>query len=251
MEIFQSGEVKIAYEDIGAGRPVVLVHGFASDGRTNWRDTGWVQTLNDAGYRCVVMDNRGHGKSQKLYDPAFYPAKIMAGDVAGLIEHLDLGSVPVIGYSMGARIAAFVALNYPQVINGAVFGGLGINMIHGLGGSQDIVEGLLAPSLGDVKTSLGRRFRIFAEQSGGDLRALAACMASSRDPIGKKDMAGIKIPVLVAVGSDDEIGGSAKQLADLLPNGEALDIPNRDHMRATGDRVFKVGVLDFLARITS
>lgn len=251
MVTFQSGDVTIAYETYGTGKPIILVHGFASNGKTNWLDTGWVETLIEAGYRCVSMDNRGHGNSQKLYDPAFYPAKKMAGDVAGLIKHLGLGPVPVMGYSMGARISAFVALNHPEVIKTAVFGGLGINMIHGLGGSEDIVEGLLAPRLEDVKTGVGRRFRIFAEQTGGDLRALAACMAASRDAISEQDIAGIKIPVLVAVGSDDEIGGSARELADLMVRGQALEIPDRDHMRATGDRVFKAGVLDFLARVAS
>ena len=56
------------------------------------------------------------------------------------------------------------------------------------------------------------------------------------------------MPVLVAVGTKDDVAGSAQELAALLPHGQALDIPGRDHMLAVGDRVFKQGVLDFLAQ---
>ena len=58
----------------------------------------------------------------------------------------------------------------------------------------------------------------------------------------------IVVPLLIAVGTSDDIAGSAHGLAQIIPNSEVLDIPNRDHMRAVGDRVYKEGVLDFLAR---
>ena len=56
----------------------------------------------------------------------------------------------------------------------------------------------------------------------------------------------MRTPVLVAVGSKDVIAGSAHELAALIPGAKALDIPNRDHMLAVGDKVFKAGVLKFL-----
>ncbi len=249
MARFQSEGIEIAYEVYGSGKPIILVHGFASNGTINWVDTGWVQTLNEAGYAPVVIDNRGHGKSEKLYDPELYPARVMARDVAGLIKHLHydrtFGPVPIMGYSMGARICAFVAMQNPHLVSSAVFGGLGINMIHGLGGSEEIVQGLLAPSLSEVNSSTGRMFRIFAEHTKSDLRALAACMLSSRDPISAEALSTIAAPVLVAVGDIDTIGGSAEELAQILPAGEALVLEGRDHMRATGDKKFKTGVVEF------
>jgi len=54
--------------------------------------------------------------------------------------------------------------------------------------------------------------------------------------------------VLIAVGSNDEIAGSAEKLGEIIPGSEVLDIPNRDHMRAVGDKVYKSGVTDFLSR---
>jgi len=251
MASFYSDGIEIAYESHGEGKPVVLVHGFASNGRVNWVETGWVEALNEAGYRAVIMDNRGHGDSEKLYDPDKYPAREMAGDVARLIHHLGIGPAPVMGYSMGARITAFVALDNPDAISAAIFGGLGINMVHGMRDPDEIISALQADSVDEVSHPTGRQFRHFAEHTGSDLQALAACMQSSRDPIAEEDVRRIEVPALVAVGSEDEVAGSPGELADLLPHGEALVIERRDHMRATGDKKFKAGVLEFLAQVTS
>jgi pimeloyl-ACP methyl ester carboxylesterase len=91
-------------------------------------------------------------------------------------------------------------------------------------------------------------FRSFAEQTRSDLKALAACIRGSRQTLTREQVAAIRAPVLVAVGTKDTIAGSAQELAALLPSGVALDIPGRDHMLAVGDKVFKSAVLDFLAR---
>jgi len=249
MPYFSSESINIAYEVYGEGAPVVLVHGFASNGHVNWVATGWVEALVKAGYQAITIDNRGHGASEKLYDSALYPARKMAVDVINLIDHLGVQRAALMGYSMGARISAFAVLSAPERLCCAVFGGLGINMVHGLSDSSDIVSALLAPTLGEVTHKTGRQFRIFAEHTQSDLKALAACMASSRDPIGKEDIAKISMPVLVAVGSEDAVGGRPEPLAGLMPNGDALVIEGRDHMRSTGDPQFKAGVLDFFSRV--
>ena len=74
MHHFQSGDVRIAFIAEGAGPPVLLIHGFASCVSTNWVEPGWVSLLVGRGFRVVAFDNRGHGKSAKLYDPALYGA---------------------------------------------------------------------------------------------------------------------------------------------------------------------------------
>lgn len=249
MPHFSSDSVDIAYKTYGEGRPIILVHGFASNGQVNWVATGWVESLVGAGYQVITIDNRGHGDSEKLYDEKYYSARLMARDVAHLIDHLELGQTAVMGYSMGARISAFVAIDAPEKVSCVVFGGLGINMIHGLSNSSEIIEGLLAPTLGAVTDKAGRMFRIFAEHTKSDLKALAACMASSRDPISAEVIAQVPVAALVAVGSDDEVGGEPGPLAEVLPYGEAFVIEGRDHMRATGDKQFKNSVLEFLGRV--
>lgn len=248
MPHFQSEGYEIAYAIYGEGPTILLVHGFGSNGKVNWVDTGWVDSLVDAGYRVVTIDNRGHGKSEKIYDTEAYPSSEMAKDSVNLIRYLGLKQVAIMGYSMGARISAYASMQAPELMKCAIFGGLGENMIKGLRNSSVIVDALLAPSLEAVTDKTGRMFRIFAEHTKSDLKSLAACMGSSRQRITEDDVSAIKVPVLVAVGSDDEVGGRPEPLAALMEQGESLVIDGRDHMRATGDKQFKQGVLSFLER---
>jgi pimeloyl-ACP methyl ester carboxylesterase len=244
---FRHDDVEIAFLDEGEGEPIVLVHGFASNAAVNWVQPGWFAFLKDAGRRVIALDNRGHGASTKLYDPAAYHSALMAGDVHALLDHLDLGRADVMGYSMGARITAFLALQNPQRVRSAIFGGLGSRLIDGTGVPDDVAQALEAPSLAAVSDPRARMFRNFAEQTKSDLRALAACMRGSSQTLTPAEVATIQVPALVALGTKDVIGGSAPELATLLPAGQALEIPGRDHMTAVGDKVFKQGVLSFLA----
>lgn len=248
MPQFTHNGVEIAFFDQGEGEPIVLVHGFASTKEVNWIVPGWVATLTDAGRRAIALDNRGHGASAKLYDPAAYLSNIMAEDVRALIDHLGLPRADVMGYSMGARIAAFLALGHPKRVRSAILGGLGMGLINGVGDPERIAQGLEAPRLADVSDPGARQFRSFAEQTRSDLRALAACMRGSRQTLSREEAGRIAIPLLVAVGSKDAIAGPPEELASLVPNAQALVIPNRDHMLAVGDKIYKAGVLDFLNR---
>ncbi len=247
MRRFEHGGVEIAFLDEGQGDPVVLVHGFASTAAVNWVHPGWVATLTKAGRRVIALDNRGHGASTKLYDPAAYHSVRMAEDVRGLLDHLELGQADVMGYSMGARIAAFFALAHPARLRRAVLGGLGARLVDGVGLSESVAQALEAPSLADVHDRTARTFRAFAEQTESDLAALAACIRGSRQTLTREQAASIRAPVLVAVGTKDVVAGSPHELAALLPAGRALDIPGRDHMLAVGDKVFKQAVSSFLA----
>ena len=248
MQTFQHDEVEIAFLDEGEGDPIVLVHGFASTAAVNWIHPGWVATLKGAGRRVIALDNRGHGASSKLYDPAAYHSALMAGDVRALLDHLALARADVMGYSMGARIAAFLALQNPERVRGVIFGGLGGHLVEGVGIPERVAQALEAPSLAAVTDPQGRMFRAFAEQTKSDLRALAACIRGSRQTLTREQVASIRAPSLVAIGSNDAIAGSPQELAALLPHGRALEIPGRDHMTAVGDKLFKAGVLEFLGQ---
>ena len=246
MAHFASGEVEIAYLDEGDGDPIVLVHGFASTKEVNWLHPGWVATLTRDGRRVIALDNRGHGASGKLYDPSAYHSATMADDVRALLDHLKIEQADVMGYSMGARITAFLAVKHPGRVRSAILAGLGIRLVEGVGLPESIADALEAPSLDEVRDPTGRVFRIFADQTRSDLRALAACIRGSRQTLGRAEVASIRVPVLVAVGTKDQVAGSAQELAALIPGARALDIPDRDHMLAVGDKVFKTGVIDFL-----
>jgi pimeloyl-ACP methyl ester carboxylesterase len=251
MESFDSGGVRIAYLDVPAakepGDPVLLIHGFASTHAVNWVNTLWVKTLTGAGYRVIALDNRGHGQSEKLYDPAQYHSSIMAEDARRLLDHLGVERADVMGYSMGARIAAYLALQHPARMRSVMLGGIGIKLVEGVGLPIGIADAMEAPSVESLTDPMQRMFRAFAEQTKSDLKALAACMRGSRQVLSREEVAQIKAPALIAVGTKDTVAGSAQDLAALLANARALDIPGRDHNLAVGDRAHKEGVLAFLA----
>jgi pimeloyl-ACP methyl ester carboxylesterase len=248
MQTFDSAGVRIAFIDEGSGEPVVLIHGFASSVKDNWIDPTWTEFLTRNGFRVVAFDVRGHGMSEKLYQREAYGAPLMAEDARRLLDHLGIGRADVMGYSMGARITAFLALRHPDRVRSAIFAGLGGNMVRPMAGTGPIAHALEADSIDDVTNATARTFRAFAEKTGSDLKALAACIRSSREPITREMVATLEPPVLVVTGSEDVIGGRAEELAAMIPNAEALTVPRRDHMRTVGDRVYKDGVLAFLRR---
>jgi pimeloyl-ACP methyl ester carboxylesterase len=245
---FASNGVDIAYELYGQGDPVLLIHGFASNGFVNWRSTSWVDLLEKAGRMVVTVDNRGHGQSGKPLTSEAYDAVTMAEDSRALLDHLAIPQADVIGYSMGARLAVILAIEHPERVRSLVLAGLAANMMHGLPGDEEIADALLAPQLSAVEGGVGRAFRMFAEQTRSDLAALAACIRASRQKIAPEQLARISCPVLVVAGSNDEIAGALAPLVEAIPGAEGLSLKGRDHMKAVGDREFKLAVLDFLDR---
>ncbi len=251
MEFFSSDGVSIAYADFaptvsGPGDPIVLVHGFASNHAVNWVNTLWTKTLSGAGRRVIALDNRGHGQSQKLYDPDAYSSDIMAQDVRRLMDHLGIERADVMGYSMGARITAHLALANPERVRSALLGGLGIHLVEGVGLPLGIADAMDAPDLAGLTDPMQRMFRAFAEQTGSDLKALAACIRGSRQTLTPAQVGRIAVPTLISVGTRDAVAGDGHQLAALIPGARAVDIPGRDHNLAVGDRVHKEAVLAFL-----
>jgi pimeloyl-ACP methyl ester carboxylesterase len=248
MPSFNNAEVEIAYLDEGEGDPIVLVHGFASTKDVNWVYPTWVSHLRQAGRRVIALDNRGHGQSAKLYDAEEYHIGTMAGDVRALMDHLAIARCDIMGYSLGGRITAFLARYHADRVRRAIFGGIGLGLIAGGGPGENVAHALEAASIDSVTDKMGRTFRAFADQTRSDRRALAACLRGSRRLMTKDEAEAINVPVLIAVGTKDDIAGSASELAAIIAGAEVLDIPGRDHMRAVGDKVYKEGVLKYLSR---
>lgn len=248
MPSFRHDGMETAYLDEGEGEPVVLVHGFASNKEVNWVQPGWVAALTGAGRRAIALDNRGHGASSKPHDVGAYSLDKMGGDVVALMDHLEFERADVIGYSMGGRVAGLVASTYPARVRSAVIAGIGIRLTAEGFNSDKIAAALEAPNVADVTDPVALGFRLFADQTKSDRKALAACMRNPDRTITREAAAAISVPVLVATGSKDDIAGSGAELAALIPGAKNLEIPGRDHMRAVGDPVFKQGVLDFLGQ---
>ena len=171
----------------------------------------------------------------------------MAGDVLALMDHLHLGKVHLIGYSMGARICAHLTLKHPERVQTLLLGGLGVHLVDGGGLPLGIADAMEAPTLESLSDPMQRMFRAFADANGSDLKALAACIRGSRESLTAADVGHIHVPTLVSVGTNDPIAGSPDELAMLMPNARAFAIQGRDHNLAVGDRTHKEAVLAFIA----
>ncbi len=246
MQKFNSDGVEIAFDVWGEGPPILLIHGFASNLQVNWVATGWVKTLVAEGRQVIAIDNRGHGHSEKLYDSAKYSAPMMADDAARLLQHLKIKKADVMGYSMGARISAFITMQHPDLVRRVVFAGLASRMITGIDGSDNIAEALEAEDRPRTIDRAAMAFRIFAEQTGSDLKALAACIRSSRVKIKEEALAQIRVPVLVVAGELDDIAGNVEGLTSIIHGSQGVVLPKRNHMNAVGDSGYKAAVLEFL-----
>ncbi|HWU26984.1 MAG TPA: alpha/beta hydrolase [Rhizomicrobium sp.] len=241
--------VRIAYEAVGAGETVVLVHGFAASRVQNWKQPGWYETLASAGYRVVAMDCRGHGDSDKPHDPAAYDHAIMAEDVVAVMEASNSAPAFLMGYSMGGFLGIHVLMDHPDMLRKLVIGGVGASYFGRAFGPRDaIADALVVADKSEITDPIQRQFREFAEQSGKDRVALAACMRANRRPFTPGELKRSKKPVMVVCGEYDTLTGEPGPLADAFADGRAVVVPRRDHMTTVGDRVYKQAALDFFRR---
>jgi pimeloyl-ACP methyl ester carboxylesterase len=239
--------VRIAYETVGEGEPVVLVHGFAASRAQNWQGPGWYETLSGAGFRVVAMDCRGHGDSDKPHDASAYDHTIMAEDIVAVMETANAHPAYLMGYSMGGFLSMHVLMDHPDLIKKLVVGGVGSAYFGRALNSRDaIAEALIIEDKEAIKDPIQKRFREFAEQTGKDRVALAACMRGNRRPFTADELKQSQRPVLVVCGENDVLSGAPQPLADAFADGRAVLVPKRDHMTTVGDKVYKKAVLEFL-----
>ena len=238
--------MRIAYEVVGEGAPVLLIHGFAASRVQNWKNPGWYETLTGAGYQVIAMDCRGHGESDKPHEPAAYDHDFMAADAAAVIEATASAPVFLMGYSMGGFISMRLLLDHPDILKKVVIGGVGETYLHGQTEQRGaIAAALVEPDRDKITDPTAKAFRIFAEQSGKDLLALAACMRGNRKSYSAADLARSTRSVLVVCGETDTLTGPPGPLAAAFADGRAVTVAQRDHMTAVGDKVYKRAVLEF------
>ena len=253
MATFKSGGLDIAFDDIqpDADKTVLLIHGFATSRAENWRRLGWYGAFERKGYRVVALDQRGHGESDKPHDPAAYSREALLGDIVGLMDHLGLGRVDLMGYSMGARMALQTAINHPGRIDNLIVGGVGGRMFElpdpAKAPTMTMAEAMQAADPESIPDKTLQGFRLFADSQGEDRLALAAFtegrMGGGFD---KDDLFAIRAPTLVVAGSRDEMAGDPQALADLIPGAKAVTLPACDHFSAIPHALYKAAVFDFL-----
>jgi pimeloyl-ACP methyl ester carboxylesterase len=242
--------IQLAYEQTdpviaGERCAVLLLHGFASDHVDNWVKPGIVDALVATGRRVIATDARGHGASEKPHDPARYADDTMVRDAQAVLDELDVAGVDVVGYSMGALVAARLATVDPRV-HALVIGGAGGKLRRDSTDSGDggLAAALLVDDPDRITHPVGRAFRVFADQSGADRYALAAFERSTSLAF-DVDFDAIMVPTLVLIGDRDRRAGSPEELAGRIP-GAQLEIVPGDHLSAPADPAFVRALVEFL-----
>lgn len=246
MAEFVSDGVTIAYDDVGSGRPVLLVHGFSSNRDEAWKRTGWYAAFERRGQRVVALDLRGHGQSGKPHEAEAYGRASMVGDILRLMDHLDLGRVDLIGYSMGAHLSLALALSDQDRLSNLVLGGVGGRMFQPRETGPLMAEAMRADDPESITDPMLRSFRHFADEQGEDRLALAACTEAMRAAPDRDDLFTISVPTLVAAGARDELAGDPQELADAIPGAKAITLAGCDHFNAIPHALLKAAVFDFL-----
>jgi pimeloyl-ACP methyl ester carboxylesterase len=243
-----SDGVDIAYDCVGDGLPVVLIHGFGANRNITWANTQWYQTLQRAEHKLIAIDCRGHGESEKPHSPADYDEGRMTMDVIAVLVALEIPEVDLIGYSMGGKLAIRLMHDAPGRVRRAILGGIGENYFHpSEEKSEAIAQGLLAKDPAAIADSTPREFRAFCEKAGDDLIAMAACVRRPRHVFAPEELHALTQPVLVVCGDSDNMAGSPEPLARAFRDGRALVIEKRNHHSTVGDRGFKDAAVAFLA----
>jgi pimeloyl-ACP methyl ester carboxylesterase len=240
---------RLAYRVEGEGPAVLLMHGFAATAERNWVGPGIFGALVATGRRVIAYDARGHGNSDKPHDPEAYAHGAMTRDAQAVLDHFDVSSVDVVGYSMGAINASRLVPREPRS-RSLVLGGIGGRLLSDPLDRTRIAAALEARAGAVESDATGRSFREFAERSGNDLGALAALQKSRRYGAARRDaFAEIHVPTLVVAGADDRLAGSPADLGDAIPNAVAEVVPG-DHLSAVGRRELTAAIVEFLARVS-
>ena len=224
-----SDGIELAWHELGEGRPVVLLHGLFSNAETNWLKFGHAAEIASRGFKVVMPDLRAHGESGAPYDSAYYPPDILVRDGLELIAHLGLTDYDLGGYSLGGRTAA------RMVIMGATPKRL---VISGMGLRGMLNTGRRGEHFRKILTGLGTHERgspewlaeAFLKTTGGDPKAMLPLLDSFVDS-DEEMLRSISMPTLVLSGAEDQDNGPAQALAELLPQGQYVEVPG-NHMSA-------------------
>lgn len=226
---------------------LILLHGFCMTAESNWAKTDWLEKLVESHY-VIGLDIRGHGRSDKPHLADVYPASVMATDVLALADKLNITQFSLIGYSMGARMATFLASAQPARVDKLVIAGQAESLLSGIGGTDAIAMALRAPSLKSIKHPKLRQFRMLAEMGDNDLAALAACIDAPTPSITKAHLANISAQTLIIVGEHDQMAGDPHAVTQHFQTGIGAVIPECNHFTALTNQAFIDTATDFITR---
>jgi pimeloyl-ACP methyl ester carboxylesterase len=234
---------RLAWREMGEGRPLVLLHGFFSNAFTNWIRYGHAETISAKGYRVIMPDLRAHGDSAKPHDPEAYPPDILAQDGLALIEHLGLDDYDLGGYSLGARtvVRMHVLGARPRRL---IISGMGLSGLTDLSSRARHFRHILENLGQHEQGSPAWMAEAFLKTTKGDPEALILILNVFTDtPV--EALEAIAVPTLILAGEEDQDNGSHEQLAALLPDADHVEVPG-GHMSCIVQPEFGAAIADWL-----
>lgn len=239
-----SDGVRLAWRELGEGRPVVLLHGLFSDGQTNWLKFGAAQAVATKGLRVIMPDLRAHGLSDRPQDASAYPRGILARDLHELVAHLGLTNFDLGGFSLGARTTV-QAVGEGAAPRRAVLAGMGIEGLSDWNRRQAFFHEAIA------QFDLARRgdpwwMAIQFMKTMKIDRVAAGHLLRTFEDAHPEWVQAFTMPTMVLCGTEDEDNGSAPMLADALPDGRYVAIPGT-HMSSVTKPEFGTALAEFLA----
>ena len=193
--------VRIAWREIGEGRPLLLIHGYFSEADTNWIKFGHAGLLAIAGYRVIMPDLRAHGLSGKPHDPVHYPKDILADDQFALIDHLGLTDFDLGGYSLGGRTVARMLARGCKPRR-AIISGMGLQGLTSTDKRGDHFRHILDNLGKHEKGTPAWMAEAFLKTTGGDAVALR-CILDTFVDISEEQLHVFDLPIVVICGEDD------------------------------------------------
>lgn len=261
-KFFNSNGVRIHYLEAGEGVPVLMMHGFSGTAERQFGTPGVIRALA-ANYRVLAIDGRGHGQSDKPYDPAVYGPE-MGQDLLRLQDHIGVTRSHMVGYSLGAMVLANLVCHRPERFLSCVLGGatgrfnwseakqrqLELEAAELAEGSQRSQILRLWPEGRDLPDEdyIAERSRL--SLAGQDVRALAASrLGGGRLVVRPEQMKSVQVPVLGIVGTDDPYTDDFHELEQIMPKLEVKRIEGADHSNTTARREFSTELLRFFETI--
>ncbi len=216
-EFHSARGTRLAVHRLGAGRPLLLLHGLFSSAEVNWIKYGTAQHIAAAGFEIIMPDLRAHGASAAPQHPSDYPAGVLVTDLQALVRSLGLGDYDLGGFSLGARVAlgGVLAGLAPRRL---VLGGMGLegltNWHRRTAHFLDVIDRFGTIRRDDPAYAAQQ----FMKTMKIDPRAARLLMLSVGG-VRRADFAAVAMPVLVVCGADDRDNGSPIALAEALAHG--------------------------------
>jgi pimeloyl-ACP methyl ester carboxylesterase len=226
MFVVSEDGTRIAYEVVGTGRPLVLLHGFTAD-HTIWREVGYVERL--AGRQLILIDGRGHGRSDKPHAPEAYDLARCATDVAAVLNDIGAAKADICGHSLGGTIALAFAAHHRNRVRSLV-----VNGAHPFGQDLSLLRAVTSVDMEPWISYLRAQNWPLTDGNirqlrSNDLEALRASVALDR-PDRSAPFVGFDRPILAISGEADSMCPRVRDFA-ALAGADYLELVGCNHFQ--------------------